>query len=77
VYVDAPPWAGGVPIPMAAVDGSFDAVSEQVLATLDSNSLSLGRQLVFVRGRDADGNWGPATAMWLTRQAMPIVSRAP
>lgn len=73
VYVDVPPWAGGVPIPMAAVDGSFDAVSEQVLATLDSNSLSLGRQLVFVRGRDADGNWGPVTAMWINRSILAPV----
>lgn len=73
VYVDVPPWAGGVPIPMSAQDGSFDAASERVVGTLDIGSLNLGRQLVFVRGRDADGNWGPLTAMWITRQAMPVI----
>ncbi len=75
LYVDVPPWAGGVPIPMSAQDGSFDAASERVVGTLDIGSLNLGRQLVFVRGRDADGNWGPVTAMWLNQLTLPLVFR--
>ncbi|MCS7060853.1 MAG: M14 family zinc carboxypeptidase [Anaerolineae bacterium] len=71
MYLDLPPWAGGVPIPMTAQDGSFNSTSERVVGVLDAGSV--GRHLVFVRGRDAEGNWGPPTAMWLTQQAMPIV----
>ncbi len=75
LYVDVPPWAGGVPIPMSAQDGSFDATSERVVGTLDIGSLNLGRQLIFVRGRDAAGNWGPVTAMWIIRSILLAVYR--
>lgn len=75
LYIDAPPWAGGVPIPMTAQDGSFDAASERVVGVLDAGSLTLGRHIIFVRGRDADGNWGPVTAMWVNRSILPAVYR--
>lgn len=66
VYVGAPPWLGGSPIAMAAADGAFDTARETVTAPIDTAGLCGGRNLVYVRGRDADGNWGPTTAQWLT-----------
>jgi hypothetical protein len=60
---------------MSAQDGSFDATSERVVGVLDSGSLSLGRRVVFVRGRDSDGNWGPVTAMWVNRSILAAVYR--
>jgi hypothetical protein len=66
LYLDAPPWAGGAPITMTARDGAFNSNTEVVTATLDTTSLSAGRHMVFVRGKDAAGNWGPVTAQWLT-----------
>jgi len=57
-YVDAPPWAGGVPCAMTAEDGAFDEVTEVVSANLVAG-LSNGRHLVYGRGRDIEGNWGP------------------
>lgn len=63
-YVDVPPWSGGVPIGMAAQDGAFDSAREVVTVAL-GGTLAVGRHLVYVRGRDADGNWGPPTAQWL------------
>jgi hypothetical protein len=64
-YVDVPPWDGGLPTAMSASDGAFDGVSEQVEATLDTTGLSPGRHILFVRGQDTDGYWGPFSAAWL------------
>jgi hypothetical protein len=65
VYVDTPPWAGGAPIGMAAQDSAFDGSQETALAVLDTTHLGAGRHILFVRGRDAGGNWGAVTAQWL------------
>lgn len=79
-YVDTPPWLGGTPVALAAQDGAFDSAIEQVTGALDTTGLAVGRHLVFVRGRDADGHWGPVTARWLTVTGsnvtyLPIISR--
>ena len=50
---------------MAAVDGAFDTTIEAVEATIDANGLSAGRHIVFVRGQDAAGNWGPVSARFV------------
>lgn len=67
-YVDLPPWTvGSSPIPLQAADGAFDATPEDATATFDTDGLAPGRHLVFVRGQDASGSWGPVTArlLWL------------
>ena len=67
-YVDIPPWiTTTTPIshPMTAVDGSFDETVEVVTATVDTTGLSRGQHTLFVRGRDANGNWGPFSAVFL------------
>lgn len=78
-YVNTPPWSGGTPIALAAQDGAFSSATETVVGVLDTTGLSVGRHLVFVRGRDAEGNWGPVTAQWLrvTDRVMylPLVRR--
>jgi carboxypeptidase T len=68
-YVDVPPWitaTSAVSYPMTAVDGTFDATVEEVQAELDIHNLSTGRHTIFIQGQDADGNWGPFWATWLT-----------
>ncbi len=70
-YLDTPPWAGGTPLPLSAQDGTFNSTSEVASAQIDTTGLSLGRHTVFVRGRDAAGNWGPTTASWITIIADP------
>jgi carboxypeptidase T len=60
-YVDTPPWRGGSGLPMTAVDGAFDSPTESASAL---GSFPAGRHLLFVRGRDGDGNWGPVRAAW-------------
>ena len=67
-YVDVPPWDtahGPTPHPMAAADGSFNSTVENVTAAVDTGSLTVGRHIIFVRGQDAAGNWGPFSAAFL------------
>jgi murein tripeptide amidase MpaA len=63
--VNVPPWVTTTtPIShaMTAVDGAFDEATEVVEAAVDLTGLAPGRYIIFVRGRDADGNWGAVSA---------------
>ncbi len=64
-YIDTPPWAGGEGMEMFAADNDFNASVETVTAAIDTHKLKKGRHLVFVRGQDADGNWGAFSAIFL------------
>jgi hypothetical protein len=65
VYVGVPPWqAGAAPIPMTAVDGSFDSSVEAVTVAISSLDLSDGRHLLYVRGQDSAGYWGTTRALF-------------
>ncbi len=64
--IDTPPWQSGSSQPLAAADGSFDQAIEGVAATVDTSGLSQGRHTLYVRGRDAVGNWGPPSAVFST-----------
>ena len=69
-YVDVPPWAGGSPMAMQPSDGSFNSMTENVEANLDTGGLPLGRHMIFVRGRGTTSyegypSWGPVTAAFL------------
>jgi len=86
VYYDVPPWEGGQPTPLPAVDGAFDSAVERVTGTLTVTSAGdLGvtsRPLVFVRGRDGSGAWGPVSAAFVdttvtTTLYFPYVIRSP
>ncbi|MCI0520815.1 MAG: PKD domain-containing protein [Chloroflexi bacterium] len=67
-YLDVPPWITTtlpVAYPMSPADGSFDSKIENVTASLDTSGLSQGRHILFVRGRDANGQWGPVSAAFI------------
>jgi len=65
-YIDIPPWgAGATAHAMVASDGSFNAKTEGVTATVDTTGLSVGRHILFVRGKDVSGNWGALSAVFL------------
>jgi hypothetical protein len=66
-YIDTPPWAGGTPI---AMKGAFNSATVAVSASINTAGLSIGRHLIFVRGRgvnDFQGHqtWGPISAAFL------------
>ncbi len=75
-YVDIPPWqARSVAQPLAASDGAFDSPIEAAQASIDTSGWKTGRHIVFVRGRDAAGNWGAISAVFI--HIDPQASTAP
>jgi hypothetical protein len=64
-YVDTPPWVGGTPLPMVAINGMFNQTAETVTTTLSLANLDFGRHIAFVRGQDVSGNWGPVSAVFI------------
>lgn len=67
-YIDVPPWVSSttpVSFAMSALDGGFDEPNEPVMASINTTDMTPGRHILFVRGLDADGNWGPFTAIFL------------
>ena len=76
-YVDLPPWSpGAVPVALLPDDALFDGTIESASVTFDTSGLALGRHIVFLRGQDDSGSWGPVTAafFWLLDPATaPIV----
>jgi carboxypeptidase T len=59
-YIDTPPWRGGTAIAMTALDGNFNSIAETATATVQTS----GQHLFYVRGRDANGNWGPVRGIF-------------
>lgn len=68
-----PAAAAGSGVALQAADGAFDEVDETIVgdaAKLPGLAPDTGDgTLVYVRGRDAQGNWGPLAAQWLTGPA--------
>ena len=71
-YLDIPPWeSGATAIAMNATDSSFNSTVEEVTGTLDTTGLALGTHTIYTRAQDADGNWGPVSAIFVTVSATP------
>lgn len=65
--------APGTGVPLDAADGSFDSTEERVIGSV-ARAPGLAPDagpgtLVYVRGRDVAGNWGPLSAQWLSEPA--------
>jgi hypothetical protein len=73
-YIDKPYWDNGVPISMTAADGSFNSKTENVTATINTANVSSGKHIIFVRGKDADGNWGTCSSGFLNISNVPLVA---
>ncbi|HEY0544004.1 MAG TPA: M14 family zinc carboxypeptidase [Pyrinomonadaceae bacterium] len=63
-YIGTPPWRGGTPQPMTALDGSFNSPGEVAVAVAGPVQSA---QLIYVRARDASGNWGEVRAVFPPR----------
>lgn len=73
-YIDELPWdAGATGTEMLPADGQFDSTAEAVEAVIDTSALAPGRHIVYVQGRDAAGEFGPPTAVFLDVDAGPDV----
>lgn len=61
-YVDTLPWqAGATPIALSAVDGSFDAKTEEVRGDIPLAGLAPGKHLVYVQGVNTLNGGTPGT----------------
>ncbi len=66
-YIDSYPWqSGATAYAMSASDGNFNSNSEGVSATIDTTGLSEGQHMIYVRAKDATGQWGAGSAGFLT-----------
>jgi carboxypeptidase T len=78
--IDTPPWlTTTIPLTysLAALDGSFDQPRETVTGVIGTGGLGAGRHLLYLRGQDADGNWGPfsATFLYMPSIFLPEISK--
>lgn len=69
-YIDVPPWAGGTAVPLQPSDGAFDELTENVQANINTSGLTIGKHIIFVRGRgistyEGYASWGPLSAAFL------------
>ena len=65
-YVDVPHWSpGAVANALAASDGSFGSVTENITGTISTTGLSVGKHIVYVRSKDQSGAWGSVSAVFL------------
>lgn len=62
--------APGSGVALRAADGAFDSIDERVVGSVEGapglRPDAGAGTLVYVRGRDVAGNWGPLSAQWLT-----------
>ena len=66
LYLDLAPWqAGAVALPLSPDDGLWNSTVEAAHAEIDTTALAPGRHIVYVRGQDAGGDWGPVSALFL------------
>ncbi len=74
-YINSYPWeSGAVAHTMTAEDGAFSTKREFITASIDTAELNPGRNMIWVRAKDANGNWGPGTAGFLI---LPLVLNQP
>ncbi len=73
-YIQTPPWESGAKaISMSASDGNFNSKKEGIKATLGSLPRDNDKKaLIFVRAKDAGGNWGAVSAVFY--DAIPTVT---
>ena len=63
-----PPWQPGA-LPLAQLqpaDGAFSSNAENLTLDISASALSPGRQLLYLRATDANGNQGPVAALFVT-----------
>ncbi len=66
-FLDENPWdVGATPILLNAVDGNFNAVTENFTGQIDTTGMSLGQHVVYVQTTDASGVTGVPYAKFFT-----------
>jgi carboxypeptidase T len=64
-YINSPYWmADTVTHTLSLVNQGSPGPVETVMGTLDVSQLPVGQHMLFVRGQDAEGNWGAISALF-------------
>ncbi len=63
-FIDAP-GLDGTGVAMSPVDGSWNSSSEDAVVVVDTAGLLEGQHYILVHGKNANGYWGPFTAIFL------------
>ncbi|MGB9724102.1 MAG: M14 family metallopeptidase, partial [Chloroflexia bacterium] len=66
LHGSTPPGDPGTGTPMQPADGSWNSTVENVVATVNTSGLTPGDYIIALRGKDANNDWGPFTAVFLT-----------
>lgn len=69
LYLDTPPWAGGIALPMSPEDGAGTSTTEAFSFLAQTGACDASRHQVFMRGIDADGNPGVLASAFVTPNA--------
>jgi len=72
--LDVPPWQeDALPVALTATDHVFDSSVEKVVGEVDTSALPPGDHILYLRGQDSAGNWGPVSAAFVAiGPALPV-----
>ncbi|MEM2375725.1 MAG: hypothetical protein QXH97_02915 [Candidatus Bathyarchaeia archaeon] len=70
-YIDNPQ---GTNVTMIPEDGAFDSPQEKAFAQINVTGWALGAHVIYVRGKDSAGNWGPFAnaTLWLISEGIHV-----
>ncbi|MDE0462594.1 MAG: hypothetical protein OXH93_09305, partial [Caldilineaceae bacterium] len=74
--VGAPSWIAATFETLQPLDGEYNSPVELLTGSLDTTGWQPGAYTIFLEAQDADGNWGPPTAVSIEVVALPT-ERAP
>ncbi len=74
--VGAPSWIAATFETLQPLDGEYNSPVELLTGSLDTTGWQPGAYTIFLEAQDADGNWGPPTAVSIEVVALPA-GRAP
>ena len=75
--VGAPSWLATTFETLQPLDGEYDSTVESLTGSLDTTGLQPGAYTIFLEAQDADGNWGPPTAVSIEVVAVPTERTPP
>ena len=74
--IGAPSWIASNFETLQPLDGEYDSTVESLTGALDTTGMQPGVYTIFLEAQDADGNWGPPTALSIEIVA-PATKRTP
>ena len=74
--VSAPAWLAAAVEALQPLDGAYDSSVESLTGALDTTGMQPGVYTIFLEAQDADGNWGPPSAVSIEIVA-PATERTP